>query len=341
MSKNDFKKLRVLVKSIKKMQLALPKEADNEYFANLENKIMQGLDHSCKEIRESFVDLFEGTLSKERTAEIKSHIDLCHECKTEYNQTVEIISNLSKIDTHEEAVDDYFTTLADRITDKVFEEKVSDFCEAAQDYIINKHVEEPIPSNIQVHIDTCHACQIEMKATDSVIANLKKLSIILPSEQYFQAQLNQIDAVIETLPSYKTSSAQRRERISDYVSGILDTLRVTILQPQAAIAVSALVALLIIGGKMYYTHDRIEEKQINLSEVISKTNAVAATGIDDKDRDHDRDRDSKTTLKIDTATAARNRLRDNISDPKEDEKLEIKTTGSAENKDRDRDKKLN
>ena len=173
---------------------------------------------------------------------------------------------------------------------------------------------------------------------DMVIANLKKLSVILPSEQYFEAQLNEIDAVIETLPSYKTASAQRREKISDYVSGMLNTLRVTILQPQTAIAVSALVALLIIGGKMYYTRDRIEEKQINLSEVISKTNAVA-TGIDDKD--HDRDRDSKTTLKIDTATATRNRLRDNISDPREDEKLEIKTTGSAENKDHDRDRKLN
>ncbi len=338
MSKNDFKELRGLVKNIKKMEIGLPKEADSEYFASLENKIMQNIDCSCKDIRESFVDLFEGTLSKERTSEIKAHIDLCLECKAEYDQTVEIISNLSKIDTHEEAVDDYFTSLADRITKKVFEEKTSDFCEAAQDYIINKHTEEPIPTNIQKHIDTCHTCQMEIMTTDAIIANLKKLSIVLPSEQYFEAQLNRIDAVIETLPSHKTAVAQGREKISNYVSGLLDTLRVTILQPQAAIAVSALVALLIIGGKMYYTHDRIEEKQINLSEVISKTNAVA-TGIDDKDRDHDRD--SKTTLKIDTATATRNRLRDNISDPKEDEKLEIKTTGSAENKDKDRDKKLN
>ena len=162
MSNNNFKKLRGLVNNIKKVEIGLPKEADNEYFANLENKIMQNLDCSCRDIRESFVDLFEGTLSKERTTKIKCHIEACHECKTEYDQTVELISNLSKIDTNEQSVDEYFTTLADRITEKVFEEKKSDLCEAASNYIISKHTEEPIPSNIQKHIDTCHSCQMEI-----------------------------------------------------------------------------------------------------------------------------------------------------------------------------------
>ncbi|MCX6112111.1 MAG: zf-HC2 domain-containing protein [Proteobacteria bacterium] len=340
MSNNDYKKLKGLVKNIKKLEIGLPKEADSEYFTNLENKIMKGLDCSCKEVRESLVDLFEGTLSKERTEQIEAHIESCCECKEEYKQTVTLISDLSKINTREEAVDEYFATLADRITEKVFEDKPSDLCETAQDYIVNTYTQDPIPSDIQKHINACKTCQHEIKATERIITNLKRLSMPLPSEQYFNAQLKRIDAAIEMLPAHRTARAERRERITSYVADILNTFRVTIMQPQAAIAVSALVAILIIGGRMYYRQDRIEERQINLSEVMSKTNAVA-TGINpDRDRDRDRDRDSKTTLQIDTATATRNKyMKENISDPREDEKLELKTTGTAEIK--NKNKKLN
>jgi len=89
---------------------------------------------------------------------------------------------------------------------------------------------------------------------------------------------------------------------------------------------------------MYYSHDNIEEKQISLSEVISKTN-TAANGVVLPSTDADRDR-KNGTMQIDAATAAREKyMNGSISDPKEDEKLELKTTGTAEVK--NKNKKLN
>lgn len=337
MAKSNFKKTRSLVKNIKKLEVRLPKEADEKYFSVLENKIMHGINGlSCKEVRESFVDLCEDSLSPQRTKEIKDHIELCKECKEEYKTTINIISSLSKINTREESVDEYFSNLADKITEKAFENREDDVCSKAQDYIVNMFTEESIPADIKEHLASCKDCQFEVKTTEKMMNNLKRFSVPLPNEQYFEEQLNKIDAAIDLLPSPRIAKSRQTEKISNYILSIVDTIRVTILQPQAAIAVSALVALLIIGGRMYYSQDSIEERQINLSEVINKTSSVASS----IQMEGDHDRDSKTTLQIDTATASRSRmLRENISDPKEDEKLELKTSGTAEAK--IKNKKLN
>ncbi|MEI6092114.1 MAG: zf-HC2 domain-containing protein [bacterium] len=341
MAKSSFKNTRKLINNIKKLEVCLPQEADQKYFTTLENKIMHGIDGlSCKDVRESLVDLFEDSLSPERAKEINEHISLCKECKEEYKTTANLISSLSKIETKECAVDDYFTNLAEKITEKAFENRTPETCTTAQDYLVNILMEEEIPADIKKHIDSCEGCQQEMKMTEKMMESLKRFSVPLPNEQYFEAQLNKIDAAIELLPSPRIAKSQQREKISNYVISIFDTIRITILQPQAAIAVSALVALLIIGGRMYYRQDSIEERQINLSEVINKTNSIASRAKFGAEDDHDRDRDHKTTIKIDTATASRSKLlRDNISDPREDEKLEIKASGTAEVK--NKNKKLN
>ncbi|MFH1222959.1 MAG: zf-HC2 domain-containing protein [Pseudomonadota bacterium] len=314
-------KIKNLLKGIKKLEHKLPGAANRTYFEQLETKIASRIKDEetpivCKDIQQSLVDFLEGNMVFDKKIEVKKHLESCDECFQEYTITKNALEDALQVNVPEENL----AMVSERINNEI------NFCETAQEHIANEFTGDPVPWKIRAHIETCPKCKKVAELTHSIVESVKRLSVPMPNEKFFEVQLSKIDRAIEVLPSARM---ERKAQISSYFNGIMDTLRGTLFQPYAAISVSAMLVLLIIGGRFYSSKDSIEEKQINLSEVISRANAVAEIN-------------EESGLKIDqTAKVSRQYLKENIQDPFEDEKLQIKSTGTAADKDRDRTKKIN
>jgi len=290
-----------LLKTIKKgVQVELPKEANEHYFNNMEQEITNKIE-LCKNVQQSLVDFCEGTLSAEQSDLIKTHVHECDSCKKEYLLTQKLLA--TAVETAPES--NYFEKMAEKINDRI-----AIPCKEAQEYISFLYTGEEIPVNMAKHLKECKECKQEAIEMEYLIHQMHKLSVPMPNEKFFQQQLYSIDVMIEALPSKRIAREESKEVVG-YFAGMIDSIRTTLLQPYAAIAVSAMVAVLVIGAKFYSSKESIEEKQISLSEVINKTNSVA-------------DRLHRTN---------------GIADPTEDERIQMNSTGTA--KKEDKNKKLN
>jgi Putative zinc-finger len=244
----------------------------------------------CNNIQQSLVDFCEGALDKEQRNVIKEHIDGCKSCEKEYLLTKKLLASATEINPGEK----YFENMAEKISDKISVE-----CKEAQEYITYLYTDEAIPAKVAKHLQECAECKQEALEIVNLLTQMHKLSVPMPNERFFQQQLYSIDRIIETLPSKRIAKVESGE-VAGYFAGIFDVIRTTIMQPYAAIAVSAMVVLLVVGARFYSSKDSIEEKQINLSEVINKNNSVA-----------DRIGPEK------------------ITDPSEDERIQMNSTGTA------------
>jgi len=293
--------IKRLLKTIKHgVRVKLPKEADEHYFNNMEQDIISKLE-ICRNLQQCLVDFCEGALNKEQSDVIKAHIDKCESCKKEFLLTQKLLAAAAETNPGET----YFDKMAEKIN-----EKISVECKEAQEYIAFFYTDEAVPSNIVKHLKECKECKQEVAKMEYMLEQMHKLSVPMPNEKFFQQQLYSIDRIVETLPSKRISSVESKEVVG-YFSGIFDTVRATLLQPYAAIAISAMVTLLVVGARFYSSKDSIEEKQINLSEVINNSSSVAKSI-----------RQSK-----------------GITDPTEDERIQMNSTGTA--KKEDKNKKLN
>jgi hypothetical protein len=267
-------------------------------------------DTFCDQVKESLVDLCEGLLSPEETKTMKEHIATCESCSQEFALVEKILKNVEKV-----APDEIYF---DQLTEKI-NEKIMGPCERAQSYIVNIYSDEIIPADILQHLEECTECKKEIAFVENMFEQMHKLSVPMPNEKYFQYQLNKIDNIIDKLPSKRIIRVESKE-VTGFFAGLFDTMRSTLLQPYAAIAVSAMVVLLIVGAKFYSSKESIEEKQINLSEVINNKRSVAES-INGND------------FSVHQAK--------NITSPIEDERLQINTTGSAkEESKKDKNKKV-
>lgn len=301
MNKNELKKLRKVMGTIKTLEPSISKKADEKYFNSLEERIMKNIAVECPVVKTTMVDLIEGNLSEEEGKNILAHINSCKECTKEYNLVKDLLKNAESTVNTQASTEDYFGELANMISEATTGNTTLSICDIAQEKMINEEAGEPIPAEIKKHIDSCTKCKSEMAKIKTLMSTLKELSVHLPNEKYFEEQLSSIDAKIEQLPSHRLVRSQKVEKIASYIAAVIDTLKVTIMQPQVAIASAALFALIIIGAKFHYSPESIEERQINLSEVLNKSTVFAA-GL------------GKT---------------DSISHPEDDQKLEIHSTGTA------------
>jgi len=297
----NFSKIKDLLKGIKGLESKLPSKADKKYFEQLEGRIMLKIKDAevlvaCPEVKESLVDFIEGNIPANKKVSIKKHLESCNTCFSEYMITKTVMEDAE----HVHVTEACFEELSEKINNEI------SLCETAQDHIANEYTGDPVPWKIKKHIETCQECQKTVMVTKSIIENLNRLSVPMPNEKFFEEQLHKIDRAIEFSHS---SKMERHKEVRGYFTGIMDTLRVTLLQPYAAISISAMVALLIIGGKFYSSKDNIEEKQINLSDLINRANTV--TSINEENG-----------LRV-------TQIKEGIQDPSEDERLQLKTTGSA------------
>jgi hypothetical protein len=167
-------------------------------------------------------------------------------------------------------------------------------------------------------MEECAECKKEIAFVENMLEQMHKLYIPVPNEKYFQQQLYKIDNIIETLPSKRIIRVESKE-VSGFFASLFDTMRSTLLQPYAAIAVSAMVVLLVIGARFYSSKESIEEKQINLSEVINNKRSIAESI-------------NGNEFSIHQAK--------NITTPIEDERIQMNTTGTAKEESKDKKKKI-
>lgn len=325
MAKKGQADLKKMIKNIKSLERT-PKDADNKYFDDLQDRIMDKISPmiECEEVQESLVDFIENSLDKEKVSDIKKHIEHCVSCKKNFELTKKLVENTEQMRT---AAPDssYFEALPGRIEQRLFEEGIQTPCEKARLYIADKLFEEELPSDVEKHLIECEECARETIFVQKLMENLKELYIPTPSQKYFEEMLENVDRKIEALPSHRIVPEFQKVSIR-YLADIFDTLRAALMHPYVAVALSAMVTLIVVGGKFFYGPESIEEKQINLSDVIGSTRAVE-------------DDNSLTGSGINVYSTA---YKDAISDPSEDERLQIDTTGTAKKEDeRSKDKKLN
>ncbi len=325
MSKKGHFNLRTIIKGVKTLE-RMPKEADHAYFDNLQDKIMNKISPAieCSEVQESLVDLIENTIDKEKAAEIHKHMEHCETCTKNFELTKKLVENTGKIRAAAPE-SSYFEALPGRIEQRLFEEGVQTPCEKARLYIADKILEEELPGDVEKHLIECDDCAKEVIVVQKMMENLKELYIPTPSQKYFEEMLESVDRKIEALPSHRIVPEYQKVSIK-YLADIFDTLRTALMHPYVAVALSAMVTLIVVGGKFFYGPQSIEEKQINLSDVIGSTNVIE----DERDM---------TSSGINVYSTA---YKDSISDPIEDERLQINTTGTAKKEDeKDKNKKLN
>jgi hypothetical protein len=321
MNKSELKKLKNMIGAIKSLNPAVSQKADQKYFDNLQDKIMSKIEGECPIVRSTMVDLIEGNLNELESKKILSHIESCQECAQEYKLVQAVLSNAETVETRGETIDDYFMDLEEAINNTTGN-KLS-VCELAQEEMTKELTNEAIPADIKKHIDSCAECKKEMLRTQNILSSLKELSVHLPNETYFEEQLINIDAKVETLPSHRLARVEKREKFFTYIAGIIDAVKITIMQPQVAIASAALFALVIIGARFHYSPESIEERQINLSELLSRSTIVnpGLNNIEGSNR-----------IRV---------LSDSISKPEEDQKLHLQSTGTAKATNKNNSKRIN
>jgi len=264
----------------------------------------------CDQVKESLVDLCEGTLSSNDERNIRAHLEACESCKKEFALTEKLL----KLSDETIPGETYFEQLSERINEKILGP-----CERAQNFIANVFTEEAIPADVEKHLKECPDCKKEVAFVTKMVEEMHHLSVALPNEKFFQQQLFRIDTIIETLPTKRVARVESRE-IAGYFTGIFESFRSTLLQPYAALAVSAMVILLVVGARFYSSRESIEEKQINLSEVINNTRSVAEGNLENEFNVHQ--------AKL-------------ITSPAEDERIQMRSTGSAKADKKDKNKKIN
>ena len=324
MAKNDHWRLRKLIKGVASLGRT-PKDADEAYFENLQDKIMAKIEPQleCCEVQENLVDLIEGTINEEKSQKMHKHLEQCEACTKDYELTLKLVESTDDI----RAIapnSSYFESLPGRIEQRLFDEGIQTPCEKAMLYIADKLADEELPKDVEAHLEECEDCARELVNVENMIGHLKDLYIPSPSQKYFEEMLENIDRKIEALPSHRIDPEYQKVKVG-YLADLFDSLRTAIMHPYVAVALSAMVTLIVVGGKFFSSSQNIEEKQINLSDVISKS----PTNVDDQ---------MESGINV-YSTAHRD---DGISDPTDDERLQINTTGSAKKEDaKDKNKKLN
>ncbi len=316
-------KLKKLLQQLKTLK-RVPKEADDAYFSSLQDKIMEKITPTtieCEEVQENLVDLIESNIDKEKMELINKHLENCANCSKDLLLTKSILDN----EEHIKATapnNPYFEALPGKIEQRLFEEGVQTPCERTRLYIADKIFDEALPEDIQNHLSECEECAREVVTVEKMLSSLKMLYIPTPSQKYFEEMLENIDRKIEVLPSHRIVPEYQKISLK-YLTDIFETFKTAIMHPYVAVALSATVTLVVVGGRFFSSPESIEEKQINLSDVISSTRPLNSD-ID------------QTGSSINVYSTA---YKDNISHPVEDEKLQINTTGTA--KKEDKNKKLN
>ncbi len=323
MRRKVISRLRKIIKGIKSLG-KMPKEADAVYFENLQKEIMNKIEPQihCCEVQECLVDFIEHNVPEETSAKVKAHIEQCDTCTKNYQLSLTLIENAKGI----RAIgpnETYFESLPEKIEQRIFEGDIHTLCEKTRLYITDKLLDQEISKEIEAHLVECEECAREVVVVEKMLNSLKSLYIPSPSQKYFEEMLENIDRKIEILPSHRIIPEYQRVSFR-YLTDIFDTLKTAVMHPYVAVALSAMITLIVVGGKFFSSPEAIEEKQINLSDVISKS---PTTEDDQKEGG------------ISIYTTA---YKDLISDPKEDEKLQINTTGTAKKEDdKDRPKRLN
>jgi hypothetical protein len=324
-----YKDLASLFKNMEYLEYSIPEKADNRYFAEQETEIMDRINGICDEIQESLIDFCENSIEQEQKTVIENHLEMCPRCTNEYYMTRELIEKSNPAIEFEENRPDYFDELPEAISDKVFSD-IKSICEMSQDCIINEYTEDKIPEKIHRHIQSCPECKKAVEETNNIIQALGELATPMPNESYFKGLLNKIDNTIELIPSPTRLANQEREGFIASLGAIYETVKSTLMQPYSAMAITAMVILLVVGGRLYFNEDTVIQRQINLSELLKNTQFAI-------DTDSGKTYEDQTSGVVNTVpnenTASREiYFKNDISHPSYDESLDLKTSGTAKKK---------
>lgn len=293
MKKNDYKKLLENIKALKR------KMPEKTYFNSLEKTVSKKVEKECLYVENLLVDYVEKNVSKEDSKRIENHIKICKTCEKELKLTRALLEN------KEIKKDDlYFENLANSIIDKTVNEKTPK-CEIAKNYLIDILEEETVSKDISLHVKTCPHCQKELLEIKSLVENIKDLELIKPSEAFFTKQLNTIKSKVE-----KIYVEHPVNSLKDYISDLAESIKIFILRPSTAIALSIMFIMFFVGSKFFNIQNNME---ITFTENNLNSNFASTE---------------------DTV------IKNKISTPLEDEKLKLKQTGTAKKKE-DKKSKLN
>lgn len=327
---NDYKELEAIINEVNTLEVTLPEEANDLYFENLEKRIMTEVTDFCRHVQDSLVDYCESSLSDNERELITSHLGTCSKCYREFAITSQLINKNEKCTVFPE---EYFETLPEKLSDKIFGH-IKDLCEMSQDMIANEITEDEIPTTIKRHLDSCPRC-IEAKAEiKKIVEAVHELSVPLPSEKYFDGLLARIDNAIEVMPSPRLAEKEHNGLISGFFS-TLSVVKSFVFQPYVAIATTATLVALIIGGRMLFNDGFVFDRQSNLSGILNSASNDADAEIRKETEPY-----IDTDLNQQTANMFKYFHRNNtedkdtayyLTDPSFDEKMYIKKRGTAEN----------
>lgn len=294
-----------LFNDLQNININIPSQANDEYFSLLEAKIHSKVVDVCKDVENLLVDYCEGALDTPELFEqkqlVENHIEMCRSCSQEFFLTKKVMEIGDK---EKKLSEDYYNTLADKITEKVFG-NIESICERAQEFIANKYSDDEIPKIYKNHLDTCKTCQNEVKLTDEMFSNLKSMQVLLPDESYFNSLSYKIENAINLIPGAKP--VKEKTTITDKIKTFLSF----ILRPQIAVTSTAVVSLLVFAV-LTFTQNRDANTPFNISKIVNEK------------MHSDGDVDDIKDIKAEDETALNNKLffKKEINTPEKDAKLD-------------------
>lgn len=261
--KKTFEEYSDLFKNLENININIPNQANDEYFSNLEAKIQSKITDVCKDVENLLVDYCEGVLDNpeffEQRKLVETHIEICRSCSQEFFLTKKVMEIGDK---EKKLSEDYYDTLANKITEKVFG-KIESICERAQEFIANKYSDDEIPKIYKNHLDTCKTCQNEVQFTDEMFSNLKNMQVLLPDESYFNSLSYKIENAINLIPS--TKLVMEKSSFGKNVKNFLSFL----LRPQIAVTSTAVVSLLVFAV-LTFTQNKESKTPYNISKIVNE-----------------------------------------------------------------------
>jgi len=259
---NLLAEYKEIFNNLNKIEINLPKEADENYFLNLNNTISNKVNLICNDVEELLVDYIEGNLDNadgfDKKILLENHLELCKSCTQEFFLTKKVLELNSKEQKNNE---EYFSKLADKITDKIFN-KVDSLCEKAQSYIPHTYTKEEIPKNFKSHLQSCKTCQAELLETDTLLNNIKALEVSMPDNSYFNSLAYRIENAINLIPnSKKEDQSNFKRKLKEFFNFIL--------RPQIAVTSTAVLSLLVFASLTFYDH-RSSSTPYNFSKIDDK-----------------------------------------------------------------------
>jgi hypothetical protein len=289
-----------LLENIKALKRKLPGKS---YFNSLEKKVEEKIKKECLYVENLLLDYLENNISKSNKERLENHIKICKNCKKELELTKSLLENKNLANTD----DNYFENLTNSILDKTIYEKTPK-CEIAENYLIDILEEEKVNEEISSHVKACPHCQKELLSIKNLVEKTKELEIIKPNESFFIKQLNSINTKVDKINSENLEKTFNNFR--NYMSDLIESVKIIILRPSTAMALSIMLIIFFIGSNFFNLK---ENREINFSE---------------------------NNLNSSFANTEETIIKNKVSTPLEDEKIELKQTGTAKKKD-DKKSKLN